>query len=456
MRNRISRVEKSILDRLVENNYEAMVVGGAVRDYLIDRDFNDIDIATNAPYDKLIEIMGDLGEVKLVGKKFGVLLVDGVEVATYRKEQCVNNVVISLESSNDAYTDSLRRDFTINSIYYDYELDKIWDFHGAKLHIANKTLSTVGNPYDRFNEDYSRILRAAYLSSALDFNIDFITGKAMQELNYCLEKVPNALVGKIVKKSISSGSFHKFLAALDEYDLLSYIFPEMYHTVGLEQNPKYHQYDVWEHTLKVVEEAEKMHKGDLAFVMGAFLHDVAKGLEGIRKPNKEGEPSDIGHEEAGVSIAVSVCNRLELGKTVVDEASKYVRWHGTRMNTKEKSIKKFLFKFKEEYKNIDALKNGFDKLLDFMVCDAKGFEPSFGSLMLETIEFIRKLSSNVFNKQIFYTRQFDFDAGLIAKHKNVDPSEIREVIEFFIRNNIKEEEKVLKILGKKDLQSNIE
>lgn len=455
MRNRISRVEKSILDRLVEKNYEAMVVGGAVRDYLIGREFNDIDIATNAPYDKLIDIMSDLGEVKLVGKQFGVLLVNGVEVATYRMEECKDNKVLSMTRAKDAYTDSLRRDFTINSFYYDYSINKTWDFHNASLDIRNKVIKTVGSPYDRFKEDYSRILRAAYLSSALDFNIYFITGKAMQELNYCLEKVPNALVGKIVKKSISSGSFHKFLAALDEYDLLSYIFPEMYHTVGLEQNPRYHQYDVWEHTLKVVEEAEKMHKGDVAFVMGAFLHDVAKGLEGIRKPNKEGEPSDIGHEEAGVSIAASVCNRLELGKSVVDEVSKYVRWHGARMNTKEKSIKKFLFKFKEEYKNIDALKNGFNKLLDFMICDAKGFEPSFGSLMLETTEFIRKLSLNVFKKQIFYTRQFDFDAGLIAKHKNVDPSEIKEVIEFFIHNNIKEEEKVLKILDKKDLQSNI-
>lgn len=448
MRNKLGRLETSILDRLVENGYEAMVVGGAVRDYLIGKEFNDIDIATNAPYDKLVKIMEGLGELKFAGSLFGVLLVGGVEVATYRSEVCEDNKVLELDVATNAFQDSKRRDFTINAVYYDYEVDKIWDFHGGSFDVDSKTIRAVGNPHERFNEDYSRILRAMYLSATLGFDIENKTGNAILELGHNITKVPNALVGKIVRKAVKDGCFHEFLYNLRDYFLLEYIFPEMLHTLDLEQNPKYHQHDVWNHTLEVVKQAENTHKGDIAFVMGAFLHDVAKGTEGIRTINKDGQPSDIGHEEAGISIAKKVCKRLELGKKVVDEVAMYVRWHGERMSNKTKSVKHFLFKFKNEFRNINELKEGFNKLMDFMYCDSRGFEPVFGKTMMYNIYDIRGIGNTLFEFHVFYSNQFDFNTSLIAKHPNVKTSEIRDWIEFFIRQNIIEEEAVLKILDK--------
>lgn len=448
MRNKLGRLETSILDRLVENGYEAMVVGGAVRDYMIGRDFNDIDIATNAPYDKLIELMEGLGQLKFAGSLFGVLLVGGVEVATYRSEVSKDNVVLELDIAPNAYEDSLRRDFTVNAFYYDYKIDKIWDFHNGSLDVRNKVIKAVGNPHERFNEDYSRILRAIYQSATLDFEIDSKTGNAIRELGHNIKKVPYALQGKIVRKAINDGCFHKFLDLLEQYGLLEFLFPEMAHTVGLEQNPEYHSYDVWNHTLKVVEQAEKLHKGDIAFIMGALLHDVAKGLEGVRGVNKYGQPSDLGHEDVGVPIAKKVCKRLELGKKVVDEVAMYVFWHGERMNNKTKSVKHFLFKFKNEFRNINALKEGFNKLMDFMYCDSLGFEPVFGKNMMYKIYDIRGIGHTLFENHIFYSNQFEFSTSVIACHPNVKTSEIREWIEFFIRQNIVEEEAVLKILDK--------
>lgn len=448
MRNRLGRLETSILDRLVEHGYEAMVVGGAVRDWIIGKDFNDIDIATNAPYDKLVEIMDGLGELKFAGSLFGVLLVGGVEVATYRSEVCQDNIVLELDTAPSAYMDSLRRDFTINAMYYDYEHDKLWDFHGGSHDIKEGVIRAVGDPYERFNEDYSRILRAMYLSATLEFDIETKTANAILMIGENVEKVPHALVGKIVRKAIKDGCFREFLYNLLNYFLLEHVFPEMIHTIDLKQNPEYHCHDVWNHTLKVVEEAERHFKGNIAFVMGAFLHDVAKGLEGIRDVNKNGQPSDLGHEEAGVSIAKKVCKRLELGKDITNEVAMYVCWHGARMNTTKKSVKHFLFKFKDSFRNSIALYNGFNRLLDFMKCDADGFNNEFGSSMKQKLVMIREISEKVFHDQVFYSHQFNFDASVIAKHPNVKQEEIREWIEFFIRNNIIEKEAVLKILDK--------
>ena len=448
MRNRLGRLETSILDRLVEHGYEAMIVGGAVRDWIIGKGFNDIDIATNAPYDKLVEIMDGLGELKFAGSSFGVLLVGGVEVATYRSEVCKDNQVLQLSTAPSAIEDSMRRDFTINSIYYDYYLERLWDFNNGSQDIKKELIRAVGDPYERFNEDYSRILRAIQLSADTGFEIERETGKAITEMSYCIEKIPYALQGKIIRKTIKSGTFHNFLQLLEEYDLLQYIFPEIAHTVGLEQNPEYHCHDVWNHTLKVVGEAERYYKGDIAFVMGAFLHDVAKGTEGIRSINKKGQPSDLGHEEAGVPIAKKICKRLELGKDITNEVAMYVCWHGVRMNTTEKSVKHFLFKLKNEFRNIEELKSGFVKLNNFMWCDARGFEQSFGQSIIDNLYDIYRVSKDVFDKQIFYSSQFNFDASVIAKHPNVKQEEIREWIEFFIKNNITEQEAVLKILEK--------
>ena len=456
MRSRLGRLEKSILDRLVEHGYEAMIVGGAVRDWIIGKPFTDIDIATNAPYDKLVEIMDGLGELKFAGSLFGVLLVGGVEVATYRSEVCKDNIVLELDTAPNAHEDSKRRDFTINSIYYEYKAnpieDRVIDFHNGSGDIREAVIKAVGNPYERFNEDYSRILRAIYLSATLMFDIDDETGNAIVELGHNIKKVPYALQGKIVRKAIKDGCFHSFLKLLEEYDLLQYIFPEITHTVELKQNPEYHCYDVWNHTLKVVEEAERNFKGDIAFVMGAFLHDVGKGLEGIRGVNKKGYPSDIGHEEAGVPIAKKICKRLELGKDITNEVAMYVCWHGVRMNTTEKSVKQFLFKLKNEFRNIDELKIGFFNLLDFMWCDAKGFDKIFCLSIIENLFNIHFVAQDVFDKQIFYSSQFNFDASVIAKHPNVKQDEIRGWIEFFIRNNITEEEAVLKILNKQGVK----
>lgn len=452
MRNRLGRLETSILDRLVENGYEAMVVGGAVRDWIVGKPFNDIDIATNAPYDKLVELMEGLGELKFAGSLFGVLLVGGVEVATYRSEVCENNRVLELDCASNAYEDSKRRDFTINSIYYGYKAnpneDRILDYHGGACDIHEAVIRSVGNPYERFNEDYSRILRAIYLSATLYFEIEEETAKAIKELGHKIVKVPFALQGKIIRKAIKDGCFHDFLKLLEEYDLLQYIFPEIAHTVDLEQNHMYHKHAVWNHTLEVVKSAERKHRGNIAFVMGAFLHDVAKGLEGVRGINKHGEPNDLGHEEAGVPIAKKICKRLELGKDIVNEVAMYVKWHGARMNTTEKSVKRFLFKFKDSFRNSVALYSGFNRLLDFMECDADGFNDEFGNGIKQTLAMVREISDNVFHDQVFYSHQFSFNASVIAQHPNVKPNEVKQWIELFIRQNIIEEEAVLKILDK--------
>lgn len=453
MKFEINNLEKKILDTLVANGYDAMIVGGAVRDYLLEKDFNDVDIVTNASYDALLSMMDGLAEIKLVGSSFNVLIVGGVEVATYRSEVCEDNKVIELELTTSMRDDSNRRDFTVNALYYNYKNNEIYDFHdGADDLMEKQLIRTVGNAHARFHEDYSRILRALYLSAKLNLEIEYQTGKAIMSIGHLILEIPNALKGRIVRKVIESGCFYKFIKLLRDYNLLQYMFPEMLHTIDLPQNPTYHKFDVWNHTLAVVKSAEKAHKGNVAFVMGAFLHDVAKGIYGVRGVNKLGEHSDLGHEDAGVPIAKRICKRLELGKEITSEVLMYVGWHGVRTSTKSKSIKHFLFKFKDNFRNIDELEESFNMLMDFMVCDADGFNDDFSVEIKEKFEAIRLIGLKVVLKeQIFYSNQFNFNASVIAKHPRILPYEIREWIEMFIRNNITEEEAVLKILNKKEI-----
>lgn len=166
-----------VLRLFKDNNIDAYIVGGSSRDYLLNGDFNDIDICTKSVPSVNEEVLSDYSLVSKDGKFYGVLKYNvfnkDIEVTTLRKdgEYIKNRRPKSIEFIEDLYIDSLRRDFTINAIYIDVD-NSIFDYHNGVSDLNNKAIRMIGDPLVRIKEDALRILRAIRFSSYLNFEIE--------------------------------------------------------------------------------------------------------------------------------------------------------------------------------------------------------------------------------------------------------------------------------------------
>lgn len=171
-----------ILKRLNQSSFEAFIVGGAVRDYLLDLPLQDIDITTNAKPEDVASIFD---KTIPTGAAFGTMTVieDGlkVEVTTYRQDGRYLNhrKPASITYANDVQADLMRRDFTINQLRMDAD-KKIYDDYHGKADLQNKIIRTIGPPEERFEEDALRLLRAFRFSAKLGFTIEEKTLQAIK------------------------------------------------------------------------------------------------------------------------------------------------------------------------------------------------------------------------------------------------------------------------------------
>lgn len=216
-----------ILNKLHHHGFQAYLVGGCVRDQILKKVPKDYDIATDATPEEVLKIFP---EGDLVGASFGVVLLDGIEIATFRSEghysdgRRPDNVVYA----KTPLEDSKRRDFTVNAIYYDLFKDRYLDFHNGMQDLENELIRTVGNPNERFREDYLRMLRAVRFAVRLNFRIEEETLKAIQNNSDKIQFVSKERILQELKMIFSEAS--KALTAFEylmETNLMKYIFPEI-------------------------------------------------------------------------------------------------------------------------------------------------------------------------------------------------------------------------------------
>ena len=173
---KLNNETRIIFDNLINNGYKCFIVGGCVRDYLMNKTPNDIDFATNATPNQIKECFKDYNVIE-TGIKHGTLtiLINHIpfEITTYRKDgkYLDNRHPESVDFVTNLKDDLERRDFTINAIAYNSKIGFIDYFNGIE-DIKNKIIRCVNNPEDRFSEDALRILRALRFSSTLDFEIE--------------------------------------------------------------------------------------------------------------------------------------------------------------------------------------------------------------------------------------------------------------------------------------------
>ena len=182
-----------IINKIYQNNYEAYIVGGCVRDAILGFEPNDYDITTSASPNTIQEIFKDFKciETGIEHGTVSVLMEDEIfEITTYRieGEYKDHRRPDKVDFTDRLEEDLKRRDFTINAMAYN-EKKGLIDLFGAKEDLNNKTIKTVGNPYDRFNEDGLRMIRAIRFSSKLNFTIEKETLKAIYDKSFIINNI---------------------------------------------------------------------------------------------------------------------------------------------------------------------------------------------------------------------------------------------------------------------------
>ena len=317
----VKGIARSIMERLVENGYEAYLVGGAVRDYLLGWIPHDIDITTNAKPDEILEIFNDR-KTSEVGKSFGVVLVDDIEVATYREDNYfgLDNRKVDIRYANSIKADLSRRDFTINAIAIGLN-GEVVDPFGGTLDLENKVIRFVGNPYHRIYEDPNRIIRAcrfaAMFGNGSSLQKEDATYNAIKDkASYVKDHVVPERIRLEIVKTMDTQKPSEFFYILREIGLLSYVFPSLDMCWGHEHG-KYHTEDVFEHCMLC---GDNLWKSSELLRLVGYLHDCGK-------PYCYDGEHFYEHELAGCDLVKDELKMLKFSNREIEYISQLIRLH---------------------------------------------------------------------------------------------------------------------------------
>ena len=233
-RKHVSKNALKVLYRLADAGFDAFLVGGSVRDLLLGREPKDFDVATSAQPEQVRTLFRNC---RLIGRRFRLAHIhfanDIIEVATFRGDDHSNEARVSehgrILSDNNygtIHTDVWRRDFTVNSLYYNIRDFSIWDYVGGVEDVRKKSLRLIGDPQTRYREDPVRMLRAARFAAKLGFELEPTARRAIDECSNLLHDVPEARKFEEVLKLFLSGHARASCDSLIGLGLLDQVFPE--------------------------------------------------------------------------------------------------------------------------------------------------------------------------------------------------------------------------------------
>ncbi len=328
---------------LEKAGFEAYLVGGCVRDLLMDRKPKDWDITTNATPEQIIGLF----EKTVYENTFGTVGVcvprdlpavagtspeeyDIIEVTPYRTEAEYSDSrhPDEVKWSQKLEDDLKRRDFTVNALALDpATADKskgqIIDLFEGIKDIQNKTLRTVGEPDERFSEDALRMLRAVRFSVQLGFTLSHETLESIYKKNNLLLKVSAERIRDEFIKIIESPAPANGVVLLQKLGLLKHIVPELEEGIGCEQGGA-HLFDVYEHLLQALQHAADK-KWSLEIRLAALFHDIGKPR--TRRPGEKKAYTFYGHEVVGARMAEKILARLKFPKKESELIVALVRNH---------------------------------------------------------------------------------------------------------------------------------
>jgi poly(A) polymerase len=323
----LKSVAKDIVGRLQKANFAAFWVGGCVRDFLLGREPQDFDIATDAKPEQVEKLFR---KTIPVGRKFGVMIVveggQQFQVATFRAEADYQDgrrpekIVFA-----NAEADASRRDFTVNGLFYDPLTGKIHDWVGGEKDLRAKIIRTIGAPEERFGEDHLRMLRAVRFAAQLDFTIELETFSAIQNLAPKIKLISAERVRDELLKLFRPPHASRGLALLNESGLLTEILPELAATVNCEQSPDFHpEGSVFNHICLMLKKLPPDAPESLPWAV--ILHDIAKPVT-VERDTETGAIHFYGHEKIGADMAGKILRRLKFSNRQIEEIVAAVRHH---------------------------------------------------------------------------------------------------------------------------------
>lgn len=243
-RNRIDRDALTVLSRLREAGFTAYLVGGSVRDLLVGQIPKDFDISTSAKPEEIKAIFQR--SCILIGRRFRLAHIRFghkiIEVATFRTGENDSDLILSDNEWGSPEEDVLRRDFTVNGLFYDSANDSIIDYVGGWEDIQTRILRTIGNPAVRFKQDPVRMLRLYKFQARFAFTIHKEAEEAAKESLEEIHKSSPARVLEELFRMLESGSAEPFFRILAEKGMLGRLFPGIMHAMRSSQGKKIFHY----------------------------------------------------------------------------------------------------------------------------------------------------------------------------------------------------------------------
>ncbi|UCG60880.1 MAG: HD domain-containing protein [Candidatus Zixiibacteriota bacterium] len=400
-------------------------VGGAVRDKFLfegkstkDRDY----LVTGVSYDDLTAILEDYGRVDLVGRSFGVIKFTqsraGVphtfDITLPRKEHSTGtghkDFSVDFDPNLNVEDDLRRRDFTVNAMAYALDRDELVDPLNGLVDLKNRQLRMV---YDEsFADDPLRMLRAVQFAARFNFIIEPETFAALRKNAHLMSTVSSERITEELNKLLKlaprpSDGFR----LMQTTGLLREILPELEECIGVDQPGGFHKYDVFEHTLRVIDACPP----SVHLRLAALFHDVTKPQH---RRLVEGGATFYGHEVSSAEVAEKVLERLRYGREIIRDVSTLVERHMFTTDVTDKGLRRLIKKVGE-----DLI---FD-LLELRRADVKG--QGMDGKTDDVDRFEREIREELDRKPPFGLSDLAIDGNDIMRMFNIAPGkEIGDVL----------------------------
>ena len=456
---------EQILSKFLKVGHEIYIVGGAVRDILMEKEVHDWDFTTNATpevilglfpdgfYDNLFGTVGVINPQDEKKKKPGVKI-PVYEITTFRKKMGYSDTrhPDKVSWGKTLQEDLIRRDFTINAMAL-CPLDKdlrqapsfklIDPYHGQE-DMKKKIIRAVGNPEERFQEDALRLMRAIRIATQLGFSIEEKTFQAIKKNVNLLDKISAERIRDELLKLFSYPFAADGYLLLRNSDLAEKILPEVENGFGVEQKSpgRHHTLDVGNHSLESLRNSKSR---DPIINLAILLHDVGKPT--VARIQKDGVITFYNHEMVGASLARNMAKRLKLSKKQEEKLVTLVRWHQFSVDEKQtdKAIRRFI-------RNVG--KENIEDMLQLRTADRLGGGARETSWRMEL--FKKKLVE--VQKEPFLITDLKIDGNEVMKTLKIHPGPLvgrllNQLFEEVVDKKIKNEKGVLlkhlKVIAKK-------
>jgi len=425
-----------IIKTLKDKGFKCFLVGGSVRDILLDRIPEEWDLTTDAPPEI---VSRSFHKVVPTGIEFGtvtVLVEDGTfEVTTFRKDEKYTDGrhPSQVKYSKNLEEDLSRRDFTVNAMAYDPTTDEFIDKFGGQKDLSAKLIRTVGQPLDRFSEDGLRSVRACRFAAQLAFEIEKQTFEAISKTLHITKKVALERVHDELVKMLSAPKPSLGLEYMRRSGLLKLFIPELELGVGVEQPAQFHKWDVYYHSLYSCDAAPA---DNLPVRLAALLHDIAKPL--CKK-----EDTFYGHDQKGREMAEDILRRLRFSNEHIEKVGLLIANHmfNYESSWSDAAVRRFVRRVGP---------NNIPDLFALRSADTKAMEREIDSAYLSELQ--RRIDKILAEENALHIKDLKVNGADVMKQLDIPPGpRVGKVLEGLLEKvlddpSLNEREKLLGLI----------